>query len=223
MKVLTTMNLLRAKAGFCRDRIAALAYRLGGNWGDDTPIPILNILWSLSLKDALWALRAVLPEQEDERDRVVRFLLSDFVERVLPLYEREHIGDGRPRKAVNMARRFAASRATGAELARSRAAAIAAWDENGDPEARAAAWVCDENPARAAGAVQCETVSAAGAAADAEAWDPEAAEAAEDARAEGKDAWDAQEGAFQARLGAEATERAWQTERLRAVLDGGEL
>jgi len=220
MKIVTTMNLLRAKAGFCRDRIAALAYRLGGNWGDDTPIPILKILWSLSLKDALWALRAVLPEQEDERDRVVRFLLSDFVERVLPLYERTHIGDVRPRKAINMARRFAAGRATASELAGSRAAANAAWDETGETIARAAAWVCDEHPARMAGAVQCEASGAVGAAADVAAWDPEAAEAAEDARAEGKDTWDAQEGAFQAKQAAEATERVWQTERLREVLEG---
>lgn len=61
-------------------------------------------------------------------DRVLRLIACDCAERVLPLYERAHPGDPRPRRAIEVSRRYADGLASLNELreARRRAAYTAA-------------------------------------------------------------------------------------------------
>jgi hypothetical protein len=69
---------------------------------------------------------------ETWNERTARLFACDCAERVLPIYERDYPNEGRPRMAIEMARRFAKGNATRKELA---AARDAAWDA-----ARDAAW-----------------------------------------------------------------------------------
>jgi hypothetical protein len=83
---------------------------LGGikTYGKDTPIPLTRVYEICGLDDALWCLRCVLPEEEEERDKVARLLACTYAEGV--------------------ARRFALGLATTEELASAGAwAADAAW------------------------------------------------------------------------------------------------
>lgn len=49
--------------------------------------------------------------------RAARLLVADYALRILPLFERRHPGEHRPRIAIAVARRFAAGGADAAELA----------------------------------------------------------------------------------------------------------
>lgn len=118
--------------------------------------------------------------------RELRLFAADCAERVLPIFEREHPNDPRPREAIRVARLFAEGETTPAELAAARAAAWAAWAA-ARGAARDAAWAAGDAAGDAAR-------NAAGAAAWA---------AAEDAA----EAWVAAGAAG-------AAERAWQTDRL---------
>ena len=72
--------------------------------------------------------------------RTQRLFACDCAEHVLHLYERNYPDDDRPRKAIEVARRYAEGEATRAELdAAWDAAGAAAWDAAGDA-AGAAAW-----------------------------------------------------------------------------------
>ena len=94
-------------------------------------------------------------------DRVLRHFAADCAEACLPLFERERPRDDRPRRAIEVARRFADGQATLGELAVAGAAAGAAVGGAAvGAAARAAAWA-------AAGAA---AEAAAGAAARAAAW-----------------------------------------------------
>lgn len=138
MTLHTTYRLLRtAKA--CKGRYTvfrkaatALGYR-----GDNSPIPLTVALETNGLSDTLWALRATLPGEVEERDRIARLFACDCAEWVLPLFERIYPDDKRPRNAVEVARRFAVGAATDEELAAARVAVTAAWDAEG------AAWVAE--------------------------------------------------------------------------------
>jgi hypothetical protein len=63
-------------------------------------------------------------------DRALRLIACDCAERVLPLYESRRPGDDRPRRAIEVARRYAEGLASAEELreARCTAAAYAAAD-----------------------------------------------------------------------------------------------
>jgi hypothetical protein len=62
-------------------------------------------------------------------ERTARLFAADCAERVLPIYEKAHPGDDRPRMAIETARRYARGEATRGELVAARAAALAAaWD-----------------------------------------------------------------------------------------------
>jgi len=104
-----------------------------------------------------------------------RLLACEFAEAVLPIFEKAHPKDTRPRECIAVSRRFAFGEATAAARAAARdAAGAAAWDAAGDAAgdaARDAAW----DAARAAAG------DAAGAAAWAAAWDA-AGDAARDAQ-----------------------------------------
>ena len=165
MKLTTTFDLLK-KAGACEDGYKKLAKFLGGitKYGRTTPINLLTILDANGVDDCLWALRAT----QQECESLCRLMAADFAESVLPIFEREHPEDNRPRKAIEAARAFsrgeigAAARDAAWGAARD-AAWAAAWAATG-AAAGAAAWAAAWAAARdAAGA-------AAGAAARAAAW-----------------------------------------------------
>ena len=93
-------------------------------------------LWLVEVDDAAGVIdagdkvvvrRARLMSRVDAWDeRSARLLACDFAERVLPIFEREHPGDTRPRSAIDTARGFAVGEATASELAAARDAARAA-------------------------------------------------------------------------------------------------
>ena len=169
----TTFELLRA-SGACEEGYKKLAKHLGGvrKYGSKKEIPASVILESNGIADALWSLRAALPDQEKERDRVARLMAADFAESVLHLYEQRFPGDSRPRASINAARSFANGALSREDLDAARdaagaAARDAAWDAAGaaaGAAARDAAWAAAGDAAGAAAG------DAAGAAAWAAAW-----------------------------------------------------
>jgi hypothetical protein len=72
-------------------------------------------------------------------DRELRGFACDCAERVLPLFEKQHPDDTRPRVAIETARRYARGEATEEELAAAEAAAGAAWAAAGAAGAAGAA------------------------------------------------------------------------------------
>lgn len=202
MTLTTTLAAIRTHDP-CKSGWRKLLAHLGKTKADDEPLPILTILESNGLDDALWSLRAV-----EGQDRLIRHLACDFAEHVLlPLHEREQLAqrpyDDRPRRAIEVARRYADQKATSEELSAARVAA--------DDAARAAAWA-------AVRAVACAAArDAAQDAAWAAAWD--AAWAA--ARAAARDAVSA---AARATAWATASDavRQWQADRLRLYCIKGE-
>ena len=72
----TTLKLLREHEA-CEERYPVLVAALGDGWADGAPIPLLRIMESNGLNDALWALRAVPPEQGSNRDRITLKSLAD--------------------------------------------------------------------------------------------------------------------------------------------------
>ena len=141
----TTFDLLRQHDA-CENRYHHLrsALRERGHRGR---IPLSLILEVNGLDDAIWALRAVPKSQAAERDRIARLFACGCAEAVLPIFEREHPDDERPRKAIETARRFVVGDATGKELAEAGAAACAA-----RAATRAAAWDAASAASVAAGA-----------------------------------------------------------------------
>jgi len=200
----TTFDLLR-QASACTERYAHLGRALGGikRYGRTTPISLLRILATNGLDDALWALRAVPPEQVAVRDRLARLYACWCVRQIWGL-----LTDKRSRAAVEVAERYAIGEATCNELA---AASASAWD------ASASAWA-----ARAAASASAWDARAA---ASASAWDARAAARAAvwDARAAARaSAWDASASAWAARAAARAAVwDAWaaQTQRFGEMLE----
>jgi hypothetical protein len=90
------------------------------------------------------------PALETWNERTARLFACDCAERVLPLFERDHPNDERPRTAIATARRLANGQATADERAAAEAAAWdAAWDA-AEAAARAAAGAAARAAARAA-------------------------------------------------------------------------
>lgn len=100
----TTFNSLRAHDA-CDTGYKKLGKYLGGitKYGRNKPINLLDILKSNGASDMLWSLRAI----KQENAKVVRLIMADIAEEVLPLYERQHPRNKRPRKAIQAARDFA--------------------------------------------------------------------------------------------------------------------
>jgi hypothetical protein len=160
----TTFIMLR-KHGACAEGYRKLAKSLGGvqKYGASTPIPLLSVLGSNGLEDAIWCLRAVLPEEEADRDRVARLFACRCV-RETPLADGRTVwdllSDERSRTSVKVAERFAVGDATKEEMEAARTTAMEAATEAATEAARTAAWAA----ARAA------TWAAAWAAARAATW-----------------------------------------------------
>lgn len=193
-----TITFRRARAAeACTASYRRMARHVGGirRFGRDTPLPIATVLDVLGLDDALWALDAA------GHHRVLRLWACDCAERALPVFEGEHPGDRRPREALRVSRLYARGLATDDALTAAQAAAWAAGRAARD------AWAARDAAYAAWDAAQAST------------WD--ATLAALTAR----NAWavamaTARDAAWEARDAARAAERAWQTERLRAYLEG---
>jgi len=144
----TTLNRIRA-ADPCHDGWTKLLKHLGKSKADDDPLPLLTVLDSNGLDDALWVLSYAIPD-----DRIARHFQAWCAEQVLHHFEAERPGDDRVREQIAMLRNDGA---TGNARV---AARVAAWDA-----ARAAAW------GAARGAERDAARDAAWDAARAAAWD----------------------------------------------------
>ena len=125
----TTLNAIR-EHGPCRSGWTKLLAHLGKTQADDEPLPILTILESNGLDDALWALRAV-----KGHDREIRLYAVWCARQVQHLMK-----DKRSLDALDVAEKFANGTAHEGELTAAWAAARAA-DAAGTsawPAARAA-------------------------------------------------------------------------------------
>ena len=121
--LITSLYRLR-KFDACKDRYDHLVAKLGPDYGDKTPINLLDILTHNGTADCLWALCAT--EKHPEAERVLRLMAADFAEAVLPIFEKQYPNDGRSRKAIEAARKYANGEITVQERAAARAAAWAA-------------------------------------------------------------------------------------------------
>ena len=132
----TTLNRIRAHWP-CKDGWTKLLAALGKTKADDEPLPIVTILDSNGLGDALWCLRAV-----DGHDREIRLYAVWCARQVQYL-----MTDARSIEALNISERFANGLATIEEL---RSAESAAWSAaESARSARSAAWSA-ESAARSA-------------------------------------------------------------------------
>jgi hypothetical protein len=110
-------------ANFIRDNLGVVPK----DFGMDRPIPVALILESNGIDDALWVLRnAHCGDGDAERNRFLRLLACDFAEHVLPIFEKHHSDDNRPRQAIEAARLFEDGKVSYKEMATARAAARAA-------------------------------------------------------------------------------------------------
>jgi hypothetical protein len=121
VRLYTTLNLLEAAKVFNKSQRAALP----GVDGPDSPIDLFSILDAAGLENALFALKAVAPEQAAERDRLARLMAAEFAHRVLHIYEELVPGDGRMREAVDAAKAFAFGESDDARLLAARGGAEA--------------------------------------------------------------------------------------------------
>lgn len=125
----TTLALIR-KASPCNASWAKLLRHLGKSGADDEPLPLVTVLDSNGLDDALWVLSNAMPD-----NRLARHFSAWCAEQVLHIFEAERPDDMRPRQAIAVARdddatdnqRAAAWAAGAAARAAAGAAAWAAW------------------------------------------------------------------------------------------------
>ena len=130
----TTLALLK-KHKACTEGYEKLVKHLGGVKQATAlgPIPLSTVLESNGLEDTLWCLRAVLPEEEAERDKIARLFACDCAEAVARLYHPPTPDTGwRPAQTILVSRRHALGMASAEELESAFDVARAA--------ARAAAW-----------------------------------------------------------------------------------
>jgi hypothetical protein len=132
----TTLAAIRAQSP-CENGWRTLLAHLGKTAADDEPLPLLTVLDSNGLDDALWVLSCAMPD-----DRLARHFQAWCAEQVLHLFERERPNDKRVRHQI-------------ATLRNDRADA-AAMDA-----ARAAAWATAWAAARAAGDAARDAAEAA--------------------------------------------------------------
>ena len=187
--IAVALNAIREHAP-CTDGWKKLLDHLGKTQSDDEPLPLLTILESNGLDDAIWALRA-LSDADMPKARLFVVACARDVKHLMT--------DPRSIAALDVAEAHAKGEATDHELAAAEAAArAAAW-----AAARAAAWAA----ARAAAwAARATTEPAAEAAARAAAWDAAEAAAWDAARAA---TWDAARAAAWAAAWAAAGDAAW--------------
>ena len=122
---------------------------LPANLTGDAPIPLLHVLESNGIKDAIWALRATVePTGKD----MAREIACRAAERALPIFEECHPNDKRPRECIEAARAYGRGEITLDALREKRAAAAKAYAAY----AAAAAYVAAAADADAAAARKAE-------------------------------------------------------------------
>ncbi|MHB1954724.1 MAG: hypothetical protein ACYCOU_13345, partial [Sulfobacillus sp.] len=104
----------------CEDYYNRLVRALGPDWGDEQEINLLDILEKNGVADCIWALRAT----EQGGEKIARLIACDIVELILPIYEKAHPGDIRPRVIIETSRRFANGTATKEELNQAKTVAL---------------------------------------------------------------------------------------------------
>ena len=130
---ITTLKEIRAE-GPCKPGWENLLDHLGKTKADDEPLPLLTVLDSNGLDDALWCLR--VPSLE----RLSRHFQAKIADRVLHIYEAKYPNDTRIRDQIAMLRNDGATpeeRKAAREAARAAAwtaAWEAAWDAARDAE-----------------------------------------------------------------------------------------
>jgi hypothetical protein len=117
IKLFTTLNKIREQHP-CSEGWTKLLCHLGKTKADDEPLPLLTVLESNGLDDALWCLRAV-----DYFDREIRLFAIACARDVQHLMR-----DERSVVALDVAERYADGKATNDELRAAWDAADAAWD-----------------------------------------------------------------------------------------------
>ena len=123
----TTLTLLR-RFNACGQTTPDGSYNklrasLPADLTDDAPITLLHVLESNGIEDAIWALRATVePTSKD----MARELACRAAERVLPIFEKRHPEDKRPRECIEAARAYGRGEITLDELREKRAATYAA-------------------------------------------------------------------------------------------------
>jgi len=106
----TTLNKIREHDP-CERSWKKLLNHLNKTKADDEPLEIKTILDINGFEDAVWALRAV-----DGHDKDIRLFVCDCAESVLHFFENEFPDDSRPRKAIEIARKFANGECNSDEL-----------------------------------------------------------------------------------------------------------
>ena len=140
----------------CRSGPASFKVKFG-HLDPEAPVPLLACLESNSVRDVIWALRAV----HQDISAVIPLIAADFAESVLHLFEEKFPDDDRPRKAIEAARSGDRGKAKGAVDA-ARAAADAA--VYADAAADATAYAAAQAAAVAAARATASTAAAADAA-----------------------------------------------------------
>jgi hypothetical protein len=131
----TTLAAIRAQSP-CEDGWRTLLAHLGKTAADDEPLPLVTVLDSNGLNDALWVLSCAMPD-----DRLARHFQAWCAEQVLHLFERERPNDKRVRHQIATLindRADAAARDAARDAAWD--AARDAWAAEAARAARAAAW-----------------------------------------------------------------------------------
>jgi hypothetical protein len=113
--VTLTLNQIRAHSP-CENGWRRLLASKGKTAADDEPFPLLDVLDSNGVEDALWCLQHLGPEHHGW----IRHLACDYAEAVLHLVPAE---ETRPAEAIRVARLYADGKATDQELAAARGAA----------------------------------------------------------------------------------------------------
>ena len=133
--ITTTLNAIR-EASPCKDGWEKLLSHLGKTKADDEPLPLLTVLDSNGVDDALWVLSHAM---QPEHDRLSRHFKAWCAEQVLHLFEAERPSDARVRAQIAVLRNDAATPdERDAARAAARAAEAATWDAA--RAAAAAAW-----------------------------------------------------------------------------------
>ena len=98
----------------CSSEYDEMAKFLGGveTYGEDTPVPLDKVLDICGLDAALWSLRCII----EPAAREIRLLASDFAEHTLSIYEEKYPDDKRPRRVIEVNRKYAEGKATKEEL-----------------------------------------------------------------------------------------------------------
>ena len=141
---------------------------------DDEPLSMGYILETLGVADCLWAFQSI-PDQI----KIAKVFACDCAEHVLPIFDKKRPEDQRPRKCIEVSRKFINGEATADELDKARRAAYAAYAVD------AAAYAVDAAADAAAAAGYAVDADAA----DAAAYAAGAADAADDAADDDERQW----------------------------------